>query len=292
MMRWVIFHHNDMDGRCAGAIAYRWVLATNRTPADLVEVDYNRAFPVKRVEAGDKIVIVDFSPTPCVMTELLDRAPGGIIWIDHHRTAAAYGYGSDFEGLRDFREGAPAACQLSWTYFHPNQPTPCGVDLISDLDTWRLSRAPACFHFHEGLRLHDTSPVSPVWDDVLSGDAGFMTMTLSRGETGCDYQAAYCRDLCEQSGFETVMAGYKAFACNMSRFGARGFGERLGRYPICISYSHDGTRFSVTLYTSSPALDVSAICKQYGGGGHKGAAGFVCRELPFAPISPATVQNH
>ena len=27
-----------------------------------------------------------------------------------------------------------------------------------------------------------------------------------------------------------------------------------------------------------------AIARSYGGGGHKGAAGFVCAELPFAPM--------
>ena len=32
----------------------------------------------------------------------------------------------------------------------------------------------------------------------------------------------------------------------------------------------------------------AAICKKHGGGGHKGAAGFVCAELPF---KKATVKD-
>jgi nanoRNase/pAp phosphatase (c-di-AMP/oligoRNAs hydrolase) len=35
----------------------------------------------------------------------------------------------------------------------------------------------------------------------------------------------------------------------------------------------------VSLY--SEKVDVSIIAKNHGGGGHAGAAGFICRDLPF-----------
>jgi nanoRNase/pAp phosphatase (c-di-AMP/oligoRNAs hydrolase) len=41
----------------------------------------------------------------------------------------------------------------------------------------------------------------------------------------------------------------------------------------------DGSQYTVSLY--SETIDVSVIAKKHGGGGHKGAAGFVCPKLPF-----------
>jgi nanoRNase/pAp phosphatase (c-di-AMP/oligoRNAs hydrolase) len=41
----------------------------------------------------------------------------------------------------------------------------------------------------------------------------------------------------------------------------------------------DGEQYTVSLY--SKTVDVSEIAKKYGGGGHKGAAGFQCKKLPF-----------
>ena len=42
----------------------------------------------------------------------------------------------------------------------------------------------------------------------------------------------------------------------------------------------DGTQFTISLY--SEVVDVSEIAKKYGGGGHKGASGFHCKQLPFS----------
>ena len=39
-------------------------------------------------------------------------------------------------------------------------------------------------------------------------------------------------------------------------------------------------KWTVSLYSTKDNVDVSEICKARGGGGHKGAAGFQCSELP------------
>lgn len=40
-------------------------------------------------------------------------------------------------------------------------------------------------------------------------------------------------------------------------------------------------RWRVSLYSTKPEVDCGAICKAFGGGGHAGAAGFLCDELPW-----------
>ena len=39
--------------------------------------------------------------------------------------------------------------------------------------------------------------------------------------------------------------------------------------------------WNVSLYSTKPDIDCGAIAKSFGGGGHKGAAGFQCKDLPF-----------
>ena len=43
-------------------------------------------------------------------------------------------------------------------------------------------------------------------------------------------------------------------------------------------------QWTVSLYSTKSDIDVSIIAKNYGGGGHKGASGFQCKELPFKLI--------
>jgi hypothetical protein len=99
------------------------------------------------------------------------------------------------------------------------------------------------------------------------------------GKSAIKYRDNYCAGLCKSYGHETEIDGQKAYACNQFMFGSGGFGERFNQYPVCLAYIHDGKKFSVSLYSTT--IDVSIIAKKHGGGGHKGAAGFVCEELPF-----------
>jgi oligoribonuclease NrnB/cAMP/cGMP phosphodiesterase (DHH superfamily) len=81
-------------------------------------------------------------------------------------------------------------------------------------------------------------------------------------------------------GFEIELAGHRGFATNIYGFGSNGFGPALmEQYDFCAACIFDGKRWTVSLY--SEKIDVGEICKQLGGGGHRGAAGFQCEALPF-----------
>ncbi len=70
-----------------------------------------------------------------------------------------------------------------------------------------------------------------------------------------------------------------------SGINANFFNSVENQYDILISYVFDGEKYTVSLYHGkNKELDLGAIAKQYKGGGHKGAAGFQCTELPFSVI--------
>lgn len=63
------------------------------------------------------------------------------------------------------------------------------------------------------------------------------------------------------------------------------WGELFDEHPdtVFVSYSHDGQKFKVSLRSKN--IDVSKIAKNFGGGGHRGAAGFETEKMPFKYIN-------
>lgn len=211
------------------------------------------------------------------------RATGArLIWCDHHKTAAEYGY-DDLEGVRDFSDKGLSGAELAWLHFFPDAPTPEAVRLVGDYDSWRLKLVPECLWFRSGIETVPNDANAAIWDNLLTDDwtvaRDTTKLLLDNGRVICDYREREGEGLCQHMGYETEIDGVRAFALNAPRFGSRDFGERMKAFPICITYRHHGDGFTVSLY--SETLDVSEVAKRHGGGGHKGAAGFTCETLPF-----------
>jgi oligoribonuclease NrnB/cAMP/cGMP phosphodiesterase (DHH superfamily) len=274
----ICIHHNDLDGRCAAAI----VRGIYGVGAHFIETDYKNPPPAADDIRNMDVIIVDFSYKPEDMRKIMEMARS-VTWIDHHATAKDYPY-QDLPGKRDFKDKSKSGCELTWEYFHGETSCkPLAVRLIGDYDKWALTFNPDSTDFYEGMKLHQNDPVSPIWQMLFETRNGILARRIiEEGQTAILYRNAYCREMRDAFGFETEIAGFRAYATNIYKFGSGGFGEKFQEYPVVISYVHDGRQFTVSLYSSS--VDVSAIAKANGGGGHKGAAGFVCKDLPFRRI--------
>ena len=271
-----IFHHNDLDGRCAAALVYRFHMDAGVRDFQFIELDYKDRVPVERVPDNSTVYIVDFSFKPEVMEALL-KLTSDVVWCDHHVTAKDYPY-QHLPGKRDFTVKGLSGCELVYLHLYPFAPVPDAVRFIGDYDSWRLRYDPLCFQFYEGAKMVLTSVDSPEWDNVLS-DNNRAAEIMEMGKIAIQYRDAYCADVAASFGYDTAIRGHRAFALNTCRFGSKAFGDRFKQYPVCIMYVHNGCTFTVSLY--SDTVDVSEIARFYGGGGHKGAAGFVCQTLPF-----------
>lgn len=272
-----IVHHNDIDGRASAAIVFDWVQKYSTMikgeDIEFIEMDYKDTLDISRINPGEKIAILDFSFKPEVMAQIRTKTTD-IVWCDHHQTARDYGY--VLPGVRDFKDKGLSGCECTWNFCYQAEP-PLAVRLIGDYDAWRLEMTPDCFEFYEGLKLEDIDPRSPRWGEIIFGNEIYDVKV--RGRTAILYRDNYCANIGKTYGYETEIDGIKAYAMNLYAFGSRQFGEKMKDYPICIAYIHDGSKYTVSLY--STLLDVSVTAKLYGGGGHRGAAGFVCERLPF-----------
>jgi hypothetical protein len=276
------YHHNDLDGRCAAAIvlkAKKDFFPEIPEETEMIAMDYKDAVDVSRIKPNELVIIVDFSFKPEIMAEILNITRE-VIWIDHHATAKDYPY-QDLPGTRDFTDKGLSGCELTWVHFYPDLDPPPAVKLIGDYDSWRLRSQPHCFNFYEGMKLKDTRPGSDLWAVLLEGGVSRVSQICAEGGTAILYRDNYCAGVRKAFGYPVCFEGHIMYATNFYMFGSRGFGKVFNLYDACIAYIHDGEKFTVSLY--SEKIDVSAIASKHGGGGHKGAAGFVCRDLPFKP---------
>jgi len=298
-----IIHHNDNDGRCAAVIAacahYHMNCWDDDCTVKFYETNYNHPANISYMRPGDKVIIVDFSYPPEEMAKIEQainyiqpppkdpRPAGEIIWIDHHATAENYGY--IYPGVRDFDNKGPAACELAWIYFFGEKPMPLAVALLGDYDSWRLTN-PRSIVFNEGAKVILSTPLSSTWKSVFEDDFHSLSMIDTAGEIALAYRKKYIDNIRASYGYETMLAGHHAYALNIYGFGSTGFGELFNhQYPMVIAYIHDGRKYTVSLYSRD--IDVSEIAKGFGGGGHKGAAGFVCDKLPFKPLEITGGEN-
>lgn len=265
------YYHNDADGKCAGAILDTAV----NEDIDFIAMQYKDEVKIEDIEVGEDIYILDFSFKPEVMNKILEITQN-IIWIDHHKTAFEYekGYKQNVLGIR---QAEKSACELTWEYLYDEYPPP-SVSLIGDFDTWKF-KLEKSMEFKYGLDSWDHSPESEIWSKLLDKDYDCKDMK-DNGEAIIRFRDVICKDF-RSFGYETRFEGWLAFVQNLYMFGSLAFGELMMDYPICISFVFDGENYTVGLYSSDEDIDVSEIAKKHGGGGHKGAAGFVCKELPF-----------
>lgn len=292
----VVFHHNDNDGRCAAAIVRRWVRGGGAPKSErllFVEMGYNYPVSFDMVQAGEVVYVLDFHFKPEDM-KLLRAKAKEVVWCDHHASCKDFDYAKEsLPGKRDFSDKGLSGCELTWQHLYITE-LPLFVKVLGDYDAWRLQLKPDCFEFYEGLKLENAAPDSPVWSRLFGDIDAYGREILvldpratldeydrirGNGRMALLYRNAYCADMCKVYGYEAKIDGILTFVCNIYRFGSQGFGVRFSEYPICAAYVHDGAKFIVSLY--SEVMDVSVIAAKFGGGGHKGAAGFTCTHLPW-----------
>lgn len=304
-----VIHHNDLDGRCSADIIYHWVgegkthIDHGSPDAEYIEMDYAKEFDVNSIKTDEEVWIVDFSFEPAVMKKILARTKN-VVWIDHHKSAIEkyVGFGQDINGFRSVKD---AGCVLTWEYVMwysdrgtsnlivgdecsimtdkdepaKHYPVPESVAMIGDYDSWHHKIENSTL-FYEGMKLKNDDPGSNDWRDAAHS-AKFRLDVIQDGRTCIKYRDNYCADMIKSYGFESEIEGHKCYVLNVYGFGSLGYGKLMDEYDICAGCIFDGKQWTVSLYSKKPDVDVSVICKKLGGGGHKGAAGFQCKELPF-----------
>lgn len=303
-----IYHSIDLDGWMSAAIvkhyhenmvkersAYRKEDMSTFHTIDFI--GYNYGQPIPDLTDYDRIIMCDISFPKEAMTLIKIREEGKFVWIDHHISAindtSDLFYNNNDCGLRDTKF---AACELTWMYFFPNEPMPEIVRLLGRYDCFghkNTDEEHKVLEFQYGARMV-ISNYEQAYDFLLSN--------IKYGGSTVDSihidGAAIYRYLCSEAkqiyknGFEIEFI-YKCnenperynkgefIAINKERFNPINFGIDYHKdgYDGCACFHYANGMWNFSLYNDNGLVDCSIIAKQYGGGGHKGAAGFRINDI-------------
>ena len=260
-------------GNCADGFGAAW--AVRHALGDSVEFHAGVYGNPPPDVAGRGVILVDFSYKRPILIELAQKATWLRV-IDHHKTAAEDLHelwrepaldGRAVEVLFDMeRSGAG----LAWDVFHPGTPRPPLIDHIEDRDLWRFKL--------DGTREIQAAVFSypydfGVWDGLMAPEA----LPVLRA-AGVALERKHFKDLDELLAVtqRTMrLGGHVVPVANLPYTFTSDAGHRMAQgHPFAACYwdTPDGRVFS--LRSTADGLDVSAVAKSYGGGGHRRAAGF------------------
>lgn len=277
-----VFHHRDIDGYASAAVVRQ---AFPEERINYVPCDYS--FPLDshlpEIQRDEKVVIVDYSFKDNTVVELENIIChvgfSNVTWIDHHVSSVRLvAERPDLGLLPGIRNDKCSGAVLTYMHYHGErreEACPLFLRLISDYDTW-TKLMPESDDFNRGLFMEEMDPTSPLWDELY--DMKRVELVIRNGNTVNRYLDMYYRHRRKKWMFVTEFEGYRTAAINQKE-SSEEFGEERVNFPLSVIFQTNGKKWFYTVYSSDPAIDCSEIAARYGGGGHKGAAGFTTEEL-------------
>jgi oligoribonuclease NrnB/cAMP/cGMP phosphodiesterase (DHH superfamily) len=267
-MIYVIYHKNCNDGTASAYAAWK------KFGKDAQYIAMMYGDPMPELKDCTQLYVLDFSFTAEIMQELYNRYNGNVFVIDHHKTAKA--------ALARFTNCIfnmdKCGAVLSWEYFHPNKKLPKLFEYVQDYDLWKKSlpftnEATAYLNSYERtiniFKLHETT-FEKNFDKIVAEGAAMLR-----------YHERDIQKIC-QSARKYSWNGIDCVVVNTPGFMSSDVGGALAeQYPdakfvCCYSDTNEGYRYYSL--RSKGDFDVTILAAQFGGGGHKNAAGFLVQK--------------
>ena len=272
------YHKSDLDGRCSGTIV---TMIGNE--CEMIGVDYNDSLLQMvnddRIDLikNETVYMVDFSFSNIKdmiwLNDLCD-----FHWIDHHKSAIEKMDGFKCKGLREIGK---SGCELTWEYLFPDKKMPEFVRLLGRYDVWDHKDADV-LPFQSGMRMQDdTMPESNIWDDLLNDDGSLIERIINSGRTILSYERKQNEIYAKGMHYETEFEGLRAIVINKAFQNSKIFDSVYDpeKHDVMILFGVKPNEFKYSIYSTKDEVDVSKIAVKYGGGGHKGAAGFYSKTM-------------
>lgn len=308
-----IYHSIDLDGWMSAAIVKHWFKENNKgfikdTDDSFCDfIGYNYGQPIPDLSEYDKVIMCDISFPKEDMLKICLAKELNFIWLDHHQIQDIWNYMSNNrpngeylpEGIRNDKF---AACELTWKYFFPNEPMPEIVRLLGRYDCFGhkgTDEEQKVLEFQYGARScinnynqcydwllesinyqnteswnssHQYSPEAEIYELGKAIYKYLCTEAKQAYKNG--FEIKLVEEITDHIGKNIVN---RKFICiNKERFNPINFGIDYHKdgYDGAACFHFDGTHWRFSLYNDNGLVDCSQIAKQFGGGGHKGAAGF------------------
>ena len=262
-MTQVVLYHDDADGFGAAYAIWWHDRNIRQTTVERLYIPVNYGQPVPVLPADtSSLTIVDFSYDRATCDALFAQYPDFLV-LDHHKTAEAALEGAIYARFDQSKSGAV----LAWQHFNPDVALPTILGYVQDRDLWQWKLP----HSEEvNLYIYTLDPDFLAWDNFTLPEA------RSAGQAIKKYQDKLLEKIVE-TAYPTTEGPYHIMECYTPVLQSEVGNALCQRFPdadfaslVTLTGISEG-RISLR---SVGDIDVSMIAKQYGGGGHKNAAGF------------------
>lgn len=301
-----IYYHGDTDGKGSAAVVILYLLYNkyitnwNDEHIKLIQYNYEKLdsfLPLQDYKENDEVYIVDLSVDCESITkfiaylDLLENKKVVLHWIDHHI--------SSVDAIKDIKKLYQQKyhnidklydivintdfCGMynCWKHFFKNLPMPEIIRLIDDWDCWK-HKLSTTKDFHYGF---DSSglcePTNENWKSYLlnRGDClKLISMCVNSGKSILNY-IKYSDISRYKYHFECKFCGFNCCCLNAVRDSDL-FLDNINNYDIVLAFMYNGKNYKYSLYCSKDSkVKCNIIASMFGGGGHKGAAGFHSKKL-------------
>lgn len=264
----VVYHKDCPDGFAAAFGA--WKLLGDR--AVYVAAAHGPQAPNDLDVRGKHVVVVDYCFPRAVTQRMIGEAASFLV-LDHHVSALAEL--ADVDEGHKVMEMKQSGATLSWNYFHGSD-VPALLRYIEDKDIWRWALKDSK-EFSAGFNpSYDFSE----WDAAFCGGEAAVLDIITKGKAILSYKETVIRAHVARAVPCTMKAApaFRGMLVNASVMASE-IGNALSTQPgvdfaLMWWFDYETMTNVCSLRSASDAVDVAAMAKTLGGGGHKRASGF------------------
>lgn len=280
----VIGYHADCIDGYTAAWAFRMLMEDRIMEGDNINATNVIYIPLKydndisRILACSNekttVVLLDFAYSPS-LTKILCESVKQVIVIDHHETSILLKTLS-LNNFHMYHTKAESAAYITWALLRSETP-PLSIQMVSDRDTWKfklpdtnafnayLSSIAKTWEKWNSLMLIDNVRASAVENGyaMLEAKKGIIDSYLATATEGTIYEFS-----CLYINCPNILSSDTAEALRVK--------YRESKYNVIACFRIEDKTVYYSLRTGD-GTDVSLVAEVFGGGGHKGAAGFTLR---------------
>lgn len=268
----VIYHDHCNDGFGA-AWAFHQRAALHYTDVAYIAMSYGQPPNIPEL-AGTDVFILDFSFPPVILTSIIDVATHTVL-LDHHKTAieSLSDMADTWEKAEIHLHNGFSGAMLAWKYFS-STPAPRMIEYIQDRDLWQ-HKLPYTKEINALIAM--TNRTFNAYTSLhKSFEQGQFYQCVGMGELLLKQYDRIVGEIVEATMRPIRIMGYEGMVCNCPGNFASDVGNILAKHTGTFGATYfaakDGShKFSLR---SVGEFDVSRIAKEFGGGGHRNAAGF------------------
>jgi uncharacterized protein len=290
MTTYVLFHAKKVNPfvPCIDGLYAAHAAKLALPEAKLVPAMYGvKNAPKLNLVKGDRVFLLDLTYPAFVLEGWVD-AGAQVVVLDHHKGAMEDLSGLSSRVLAEFDMNRSGAV-IVWEYFHPDLEVPEIFRYVQDYDIW-VKKLPDCDQVHLGLlEILENKPLDTALEiiDYFTKKPSSLEAIKDVGAIAQEESNEAVRNAVANHSTR-IVGGYVVpfFKCKTKReyqsYSLIGhalvkqvrlkswvFGKRDRVPPFAVVQTSGGW----ALRSEDKGLDVSAIAKQLGGGGHRNAAG-------------------